>query len=317
MGAIHRGIGAVVSEPLAMVGGLLGSAAKSTKNTIASSAYGTVGGIGVSGSQAASGIRGAGSAIKQAVQGSYYGAKESINLTKSQMGTGYDKALASISGTGYGKSADRIFDAGENIANKSTPQSVALRKQSGSRQGTQIGPAPSGGGGTTQAAIQPVQAGGGPASDAAGSVGMFARRAAMGAGIGAMTSAAWGAGPGDLSLGSVAGGAAMGAVLGSAGGYGASRARNAGAFDKLAGKSMKHSNRLFGGQASTTSQGMSFVGGRQGGIRRKGHVGWGRAGMYAGAGAGGILGSWAGNSMFGNSKRSKAQNSLNHYGRMF
>jgi len=139
----------------------------------------------------------------------------------------------------------------------------------------------------------------------------------MGGAIGAVSSAAWGAGPGDFSLGGIAGGAAMGAVMGGAGGYGASRARSAGMFDRFAGKQMTMRNRFAGGQLTANTQGMRFVGGRQGGARRTGQVGWGRAGMYAGAGAGGILGSWAGNNMFGNSRRRKSQSTLNHYGEMF
>ena len=155
------------------------------------------------------------------------------------------------------------------------------------------------------------------ATNTADAFSMFARRAAMGAAIGGGTQAAWGLGPGDFSAGHIVGGAAGGAVLGMAGGYGASRARSAGYLDRLGGRQAKMTNRFFGGQLSTSTQGMRFVGGRMGGARRTSNIGWGRAGLYTGATMGSFAGAWAGGNMFGNSRRRKSMGTLSHYGELF
>jgi len=187
--------------------------------------------------------------------------------------------------------------------------------------GHDLGPIPRGRSNTTQVANKAVQAGG--ASDAAGGIGMFARRAVMGGAIGAGTSLAWGLGPGDLSVGSVAGGAVGGAVLGGAGGYGGVRARRAGVFQNMKLRDLTRTHNGITRQVGLGPAGISVAqtGGpinlpKRSTLRTAG-IGWGRLGMYSGAGAGGMMGAWAGNNMFGNSRRRKSMNTMNHYGEMF
>ena len=166
------------------------------------------------------------------------------------------------------------------------------------------------------------------ATNTADAFSMFARRAAMGAAIGGGTQAAWGLGPGDFSAGHIVGGAAGGAVLGMAGGYGASRARSAGymsgisnksGFFRMGGKRMP--GMQLGGSIGPTgltysrrnlAKGGKFAPG--GGM---GSVSWGRAGLYTGATMGSFAGAWAGGNMFGNSRRRKSMGTLSHYGELF
>lgn len=167
-----------------------------------------------------------------------------------------------------------------------------------------------------------------PAQNWAGALGLAGRRFAIGAAVGGGTAAAWGAGPGDFSIGGVATGAALGGALGMAGGYGASRLGKSGlasnmgtreAFGRIGGK--KTIGMQLGGSIGpsgiTYSRKNLAAGGKFSKGGGMGQIGWGRAGMYGAGAIGGLGGLAVGNNLFGNSRRRKSQNTLNHYGEMF
>ena len=117
-----------------------------------------------------------------------------------------------------------------------------------------------------------------------------------GALMGAGTSAAWGAGPGDFSWRNVGAGAMFGAIGGGAGRMSGRMIRGRGGFTPIGGPGQMG--------LSTNKRSIGF-GNRS--------MSYGRAGMLAGGFAGGMLGGTT--NVFGRSRQSKSSNSFK-YGRM-